>query len=270
MNERIDELEKHYSPIASCDSWAKVAFFVSAMLSIVILYPNFLPYSFLENWVKIVFILSVIIHSGLVHFNGFYLIPRADSSRRKQLLSDSFGIPLTPEKTQLYYNNEISPSVLKLGGNVMENSFFAKHVCNRMAYKERIKVLFYAFIWLTAIFNRSTDLGLLLTLTQVLFSSEIVIQWLKIEVLRSRNETIYDKLYSLFLNKGSSKAPNLTAGILDAFAYYEASKASASIKQSTKIFNRLNPTLTKQWKEIKIQLSLDDSSNMKKKKNGVS
>ena len=256
MNERIDDLEKYYSPIALCDSWAKRLFFVSAILSVVILYPSFLPHPLLENGTKIVFILSVIIHSLLVHFNGFHLISRAENLRRRQLLSDAFGIPLTPEKTQLYYNNEISPSVLKLGGNIMENSFFAKHVCGEMAKNERIMILIYMVLWLIAVLNRSTDLGLLLTLTQVLFSSEVIIHWLKIEVLRSRNEMTYDKLYALFLNKGSTEDQNLTAGILDSFAFYEASKASASIKQSTKIFNRLNPSLTEQWGKIKIQLQL--------------
>jgi len=256
MNERIDELEKYYSPIAICDGWAKWLFLVSAILSIVILYPSLFPYPLLENGVKIAFILSVIFHSALVHFNGFHLIPRAENLRRRQLLSNAFGVPLTSEKTQLYYNNEISPSVLKLGGNVMENSFFAKHVCGEMAKDERIKILIYTVLWLIAILNRSTDLGLLLTLTQVLFSSEVIIHWLKTELLRSRNEATYDKLYALFLNKGSSEDQSLTAGILDSFAFYESSKASASIKQSTKIFNRLNPSLTEQWGKIKVQLQL--------------
>ncbi|MEJ2406652.1 MAG: hypothetical protein P8171_20635 [Candidatus Thiodiazotropha sp.] len=256
MNERIDELEIYYSPIAICDLWAKWLFLVSAILSIVILYPSLFPYPLFENGTKISFILAVIIHSVLVHFNGFYLIPRAENLRRRQLLSNAFGVPLTSEKTQLYYNNEISPSVLKLGGNVLENSFFAKHICGEMARNERIKVLIYTALWLIAILYRSTDLGLLLTLTQVLFSSEVIIHWLKTELLRSRNETTYDKLYALFLNKGSSEDQNMTAGILDSFAFYEASKASASIKQSTKIFNRLNPGLTEQWEKIRVQLQL--------------
>jgi hypothetical protein len=256
MNERIDELEKYYSPIATCDRWAKGLFFVSAILSITILYPNLFPHPLLESAPKILFILSVIIHSLFVHFNGFHLIPRAENLRRRQLLSDAFGIPLTSEKTQHYYNNDISPSVLKLGGNVMENSYFAKHVCGEMAKNERIKILIYAVLWLVAILNRGTDLSLLLTLTQVLFSSDIVINWLKIETLRSRNETTYDKLYALLLNRDASKEQNITAGVLDSFAFYEASKASASIKQSTKIFNRLNPQLTEEWKKIRGQLKL--------------
>ena len=256
MNERIDELEKYYSPIAICDRFVKGLFFVSAILSIVILYPALFPYPLIENCTKIAFILSVIIHSVLVHFNGFYLIPRAENLRRRQLLSDAFGVPLTPEKTQLYYNNEISPSMLKLGVNVMENSFFTKHVCGEMAKNERIKILIYTVLWLIAILNRNTDLGLLLTLTQVLFSSEVIIHWLKTELLRFRNETTYDKLYALLLNKDASEDQNMTAGILDSFAFYEASKASASIKQSTKIFNRLNPGLTKQWEKIRVQLQL--------------
>lgn len=256
MKNRIDELAKYYTPIGICDRCSKWLFFVSAFLSIVILYPDLTTDLLIGNSIKIAFIVSVIIHSVLVNFNGFYLIPRAENLRRKQLLSDSLGVPLTPEQTNLYYNNQISPSVLKLGVNVMENSFFAKNVCGEMAKSERIKILTYFILWIIAIFNRSTDLGLLLTLTQVLFSSEIAIQWMKVELLRLKNEITYDKLYTLFLNRGSCEDKNMIAGILDSFAFYEASKASASIKQSTKIFEKLNPRLTKEWEQTRAQLQL--------------
>ena len=137
-------------------------------------------------------------------------------------------------------NNEVSPSVIRLGLNVLENSFFAKSICHEMAKFERKKIFIYSFFWLFAIFNRSTYLGLVLTLTQVLFSGDILIRWIRIEVLRVRNEFIYERLYQLYLNRKSSEV----TGILDAFASYEAAKSSASIKQSSKIFNRLNPSLT--------------------------
>lgn len=256
MAERIDELEKYYHPIETCEKWAGVLFFVSATLSILILYSNRIEYQLLIDFISIFFILSVVAYSVLSNFNGFYLIPRAEGLRRKQLLSDAFGVPLTPEQTRLYYNNEVSPSAIRLGANVMENSFFAKKVCSEMAKIERLKIFLYILIWLFAIFYRSTNLNLLLTLTQVLFSGEIIFSWIKVEILRSRNELIYDKLYNLFLNKDSSEDHKLVAGILDSFASYESAKASASIKQSSKVFDRLNPQLTSEWEKIKNQLSI--------------
>ncbi len=258
MIERVDELEKYYHPIGVCDNWSGRLFFVSAILSVLIPYTSTIENQWLVNSASIFFILSVVVYSILVNYNGFYLIPTAENLRRKQLLSDAFGIPLTPEQTRLYYNNKVSPSVMRLGANIMENTFFAKSVCCEMAKKERIKILIYTLVWLSAIFNRSTDLNLLLTLTQVLFSGEIVVRWIKIEVMRSRNESIYEKLYSLFLNRGSSEDHKIVAGILDSFASYESAKASASIKQSSKIFHSLNPNLTKEWNSIKKKLEIND------------
>ena len=114
-----------------------------------------------------------------------------------------------------------------------------------------------------AILYRDTGLGLLLILTQILFSGDILIRWLKIEVLRARNESIYEKLYSLFLNKVESEDRKHIGSILDAFASYEAAKSSASIKQSTKIFNKINQKLTREWNGIRDRLGIEhnDSNN---------
>ena len=113
-------------------------------------------------------------------------------------------------------------------------------------------------MWVSAIANRSTDLIVILTLTQFIFSGEILIRWIKIEVLRARNETLYQNLYALFLNRKSSSTKCEVASILDAFGSYEAVKGAASIMQSSKIFNRLNPTLTREWDEIREQLNIKD------------
>ena len=266
MTERIDDLEKYYSPIEIFDKLAETLFWASAFLSVLILYSSTIKcallYESLDSYVSVAFIILVVLHSIFVHCNSFYLIPKAENMRRKQLLSDAFGIPLTPEQTKLYYNNEISPSAIKLGVNVLENAFFAKNVCGEMAKKQRVKILIYSIVWFVALSSRSTNLGLILTLTQALFSSEIIFRWIKIEVLRSKNELVYDSLYNLFLNRGNSEDKNILAGILDSFASYESAKASASLKQSSKVFHKLNPILSEEWKRILGQL---DFQNAKKK-----
>jgi hypothetical protein len=42
---------------------------------------------------------------------------------------------------------------------------------------------------------------------------------------------------------------------LEAFSTYEATKSSASIVLSTSIFDRLNPSLTQEWEDIKVSLT---------------
>lgn len=257
MSNRVDQLEKHYSPIETCDKWISRLFWVCAAFSVGVPYVGAMPFVWSQQAISILFIVAVVVHSIISHYNSFYLIPTADGLRRKQLLSNAFGVPLTPEKTVEYYNNEITPSVTRLGACILENTFFAKNVCHEMAKKERMKVLTYFLLWIVAISYRSTDLGLILTLTQLLFSGEIFIHWIKIEMLRMRNDAIYNDLYSHFLNRVSPAYLPGIASLLNSFASYESAKASASIKQSSEIFDKLNPKLSAEWAEICKQLEID-------------
>jgi hypothetical protein len=111
---------------------------------------------------------------------------------------------------------------------------------------------------LLAAFCRNTSLGLLIVVTQTVFSGEIIAKLVCLEVLRHRNEDLFEELYHEFLHKVDFQSPTGTACILDAFATYEAAKAAAALKQSTKIFNELNPRLTREWGEICDRLGMND------------
>lgn len=258
--DRIDGLERYYAPIERCETWTTRLFWASATLSVVVLYSKWIPQEGLRDIPTVLFSASAVIHLVLSLYNRFHLVPEAEAKRRKQLLSDSFAIPLTPEQTQAYYNNPLAPSIQRLGANVLENSFFAKSVCGKMAVGERSKVLLYFAGWLIAAFWCNTPLGLLVVITQTVFSGEIIAKLVCLEVLRHRNEDLYEELYHEFLHKVDFQSATGTACILDAFATYEAAKAAAALKQSTKVFKELNPRLTQEWDEICARLGMDDGN----------
>ena len=189
MTERIDEVEKYYKPIRTCESLIFWLFGISAILSIGMPYTTLIATKWLKQVLEISFIIAVVIHFILSQYNRFHLIPVAERKRRKQLLSDAFKVPLTSETTSGYYNNPLMPSITRLGVNLLENSFFAKNVCQRMVIRERTKVLGYAVIWLIAMLCRSTNLEFILMLTQIIFSGEIFIKWLS---MGSPQETEYN------------------------------------------------------------------------------
>lgn len=254
---RIDGLERYYRPIELCETWTTSLFWISAVLSVLVLFSHWIPWDAARDIPTVLFSVSVIFHLILSLYNRFYLVPEAEAKRRKQLLSDSFDIPLIPEQTQAYYNNPLAPSIQRLGASVLENSFFAKAVCGKMAIRERFKVLLYLTAWLLAAFWRNTPLGLLIVVTQTVFSGEIIVKLVSLEVLRHRNEDLYEELYHEFLHKIDFESATGTACILDAFAGYEAAKAAAALKQSTKIFKDLNPSLTAEWNRICDQLGMN-------------
>ncbi len=257
MADRVDQLEDHYLPIEKFDQWARIYFWVGVVLSLALPHSNIFLIDWVHEILSVSFILAVILYSIFSNYNSYYLVPAAEKIRRKQLLSDSFNILFTHEKTVGYYNNELDPSIARLAANILENAFFAKNVCKTMAENERLKVLFYLVIWVTAISLRGTDLSTILILTQVVFSGELILRWIKLEMLKSNNDSIYDELYNIFLNRLPGSSPLSIVSILNSFAAYESAKARASIKQSSKIFNQLNPKLSKEWDEIRGQLNMN-------------
>lgn len=263
INKRVDGIDSYYRPVERLENWTSWLFWLSAGLSVVVLYAGLIPWKPIQDIPMIAFIVSVVVHLVLSLYLRFYLIPTAEWKRRKQLLSNSFGVPLTPEQTQAYYNNPLAPSIERLGANVLENSFFAKAICGRMAVHERIKVVCYFICWILAVFWRSTPLSLLAVITQTIFSSEVIAKLVSLEVLRHRNEELFEELYHEFLHKIDFRSQTGTACILDAFATYEAAKAAAALKQSTKIFVQLNPELSKEWDEIRNQLGMGKGESHK-------
>ncbi len=267
--ERVDGLERYYKPIESAEKYASALFWASAVLSVVVLYSQSIPWESFRDATTILFTISVVLHLILTLFVKFHLVPIAEGKRRKQLLSNAFGVPLIPEQTQAYYNNPLGPSIQKLGANILENSFFAKAVCGKMVVRERVKVLTYFTLWLFAIYWRTTPLDLLIIITQTVFSGEIITRLICLEMLRYRNEDLYEELYNEFLHKIDFQSPAGISCILDAFASYEAAKAAASLKQSTRVFDDLNPSLTEEWNEICIKLEMSSCIPNEKARGGA-
>jgi hypothetical protein len=254
MKERIDEIEKHYTSIRGFDVAAQWLFYLTALASLLNLYVGSLPPVF--EFLPAIFVLLVIAHLGVSNVNSLHLLPTAEKHRRKQLLSDALGVPLTHAETQSYYNNGFEPSIERLGANLMENAHFGSNVTLKMLPPERVRVAAYALVWIFAVTNRSTDLGWILILTQVLFSGEVFLKWIKLEVLQRRIVRIYESLYSLYLNFNSEANVISQAEILDAFADYESAKAAASLYQPKGIFLELNPTLSEEWEKIKAKVGI--------------
>lgn len=273
MNDRIDEVSKHYDPVESCEKIGSYLFGACAFLSLFILVPtstikkvvshlvNPAQLAFLKETPSLIFIVLVLAYFSLSQYVRFFLIPKADKERLKQLLTTSFGAAFSIEKTAQYYNNKLLPSMSKLAANILENSLFGKEVCAEMAKKERKKVGLYALAYLFFVFNRSTDISVVIALSQLLFSEALIVRLITVEVLRSRLESIYDGLYAMYRHNLDLSKEAGYAEILNFFALYESAKASAGLKQSSEIFFKLNPILTKKWLEIKQQLNIDSGNN---------
>jgi len=183
---RIDDVSEHYEPAKTVDLCIKWLFAIIAILSI--LMPHVTKLDVLtKSILQAIFIALIIIHFAISQLFRFYLVPKAEKIRRQQLLSNSYGTLLTHEKTELYYNNDYLPSIKRLGANTMENTFFSKEIAAYMLVKSRIIIGAYIFCWILTFTLRHNNLELLTWITQVVFSVEIVTQWLNLEFFSPAN-----------------------------------------------------------------------------------
>jgi len=172
------------------------------------------------------------------------------------MLSNALGITLLHDKTALYYNNEYPPSITRLGANTMENALFSKEIVNGMLSSKRITTGGYVTLWIILACLPHNNLNWLTWITQIVFSGTIITQWVSLEFLRIRYERTFEQLHFHFVHNINDDSLKNHAIILDAFAEYESAKSSAGCLLSSKVFSKLNTTLTDQWKQIREELKM--------------
>ncbi len=247
--------DQYFSPVRVADEVSGWLFYIAALLSFATLLVDKKEMPRIYDIVQALFVLSVIAVFVIGIVIRLYLTPRAEDMRRKDLLSKAFSVPLTHEQTTGYYNNNQTNPIRFLGVAYMENSFFSKAVLLKMAKWERLKISIYITCFLIAVLNRSTDLAFAATAAAAIFSEQILSRWFRMEWLRSRCESTYNDLNSLF--QSSPNSTTLQAKVLEAATFYETGKANAAITLSESVFFKLNPTLSNEWERIKKMLGLD-------------
>lgn len=258
MSDRIDSLDRHYKPINNFDLLSRVLFWINVVLTVAVY--------FLDNydWAKSVLtglvIITTLLYFAVDNYLGISLIPSVEEKRRTHTLTNSFGVPLDTERTNKYYNNTLEPSLLKLGANIFESSLFASRVTSEMAKQERWKMLLLTLVWVVSLMIRNTDIEFISIIAQTLFASTLLSAYLKLEVLRKKNEDIYKCLYNIFLQRGQggTNEESISARIIDCFVQYESAKAYSGVKQSSKIFSKIKPEVDEEWEQIKHNLKIEE------------
>jgi len=260
--DRKDPLEKDYRAVELCNKISSTLFWVIAGLTIFNIYQkNFIPSALQALSINIStasYIVLVLFNNTTFILNRLYYTPRAESKRRHELLSNAFDIRLIPARSNLYYNNPLSPSMARLGLNLFENTLYGKTICGKMADGERIRVALYFAFWICSAVWRYTDLQFLSFLFQVVFSTQVALRYLSIEFCRVKFESLFNQLHTLFLDSNGGKRNDtfFIVNILAIFAEYESVKAAAMFKQSSNIFKKYNAKLCDEWDMIKKELNL--------------
>lgn len=245
---------KFYKPLERVNIVGNWLFWIVAMISFVVLHVDSTACPTRSEYLQVAFLIFAMAYFLQGQIQRLYFFPRAEDARRQELLSNSFGIALTHEETVGYYNNSYSDPIKRLAASSMESAFFTHAIVRKMLMIRRTVTIGYIVAYLVALSSRSTEIGVLTVAAQVLFSEQMISQWLRMEWLRARSEQVFDKYNRLFAWSDTSWKPVGQAQAIEYFAYYETTKSTAAVLLSSRIFHRYNSSLTEDWERIRARV----------------
>lgn len=201
--------------------------------------------------------LQIIITIGYVVFlviGDYVFWYSASSTRRKANLDNAFSIDMTEYKTDGYYNNNCPPSITRYALNSFESIFFTKTIVCKSLVTNGVKTFVVVMIFLITCLTR-VDYEIILIITQTIFSSVFIIDFIVLLIFKFRVDVLYDSFYRDFITIGLHSEKQVIALLGNAIEY-EAIKAHYRVHLSTKTFNRLNSELSEKWALIENKIIL--------------
>lgn len=188
----------------------------------------------------------------LSSIRNLYLFPKAESTRRVDLIDNSFGSRLSEENTVGYYTNEeLALGMVKFGANIFQNVFFTTHISRKMIVPEIVKLTVFglAFFALAVYGFGRTDITI--PVLQLLFSIHAIGGFIRFIIYWVRNESLLNTLITHF--DGESQNDPL---ILRLFSDYETNLAWSTILLSGRAFSKHNDTIEAAWQELKTKYKI--------------
>jgi len=210
---------------------------------------------------RILYILLTCGYVGLFVVDNCIFWFNAEATRRKESISNGFGIKFHEFKTDGYYNNDASPSVIKYAENIFESTFFSKNIAKKMLIPESIKFLLVLILFIISCMTIS-DKETLLTISQTIFSSYFIINSIELYFYYCKLDNLYEQFYNEFVTIGNID-DRQTIVLLKCAIEYEAIKAYYKVRLSEKIFKANNAIWSSEWETLSHKFNSD--TNIKEK-----
>ena len=256
-----------YDPLEKAEKVSGILFWIITVLSLLLVIPTIatstlFSHPIVQKITLALLTLNIIAVAFSVVLNLFIrlkLFPQAEDARRKDFISDTFKVHLTSLRTKGYYNNEERDPSSRMGLSALEDLLYTKGVLQSMIITIRIKALGWLIIFVAIILLRGSSLEAIYTISLAVFSENILVKWARMEWILDKTEKLYNDTYRILHLK--LPEDELLPHAIDVFVDYETDKATASILSSSKVFNRLKPSLDKEWEEIKKELKQSITAN---------
>ena len=204
-----------------------------------------------EMGLEFLFVLQIILSisyvvANVIDDNFFWY--RAEKTRRQACIENAFSIDFTEYKTEEYYNNKLPNNTDKFCVNAFESILHSKTTATLMLLGEGIKTVVACVVLLCA-YLIYKEYGVLLILSQTVFSSYFIEEFVKLLVFEIRLDKLYNAFYRQLVTVGIKDEKQRV--LLFAYAIeYEAIKAHYKVRLSEKIFMKHNSRTSVKWDEI--------------------
>lgn len=180
---------------------------------------------------------------------------KAENIRRRGYFDNSFNTRFNEKSIQGYYDSdEVSYGMYKMAVNLFENVMYSKEIARRMKTKVCIvNAVLFSIILVCASYGIAR-VSFAIPLIQLFLSKEFILNWYDINKYCMRMEEVYEKMKILFDKKLCNNSASIkanTAEVIKLYMDYEVNIVDSKILLDTRIFNRLNESLMKEWEEIK-------------------
>ncbi|MEO5808392.1 hypothetical protein [Devosia sp.] len=257
MAKKNDPLTKTaYASVKTSEDVAKFLFYFSIALSLIILFVDEFTNAWTYQTVQILFFLATLCLFFCRIATNLYWSARAHEGRYTDLLSHAFQVPLSVDTSTGYYNNQESNTYRRLAATILENALFSKEVSRGMLAIERWKIGLYSVIWVICALIRGTEISFITLIAQIILSQDILERWIKLEWLRDQFEKTYLSAFALIQSSTDFSTREFSGRSIQLVVRYETIKAKAGISLSTKVFNKINASVSDEWKRTKVILNL--------------
>ena len=175
--------------------------------------------------------------------------------KEKVLLDNSFNAKKIPNyNSDLYFNNyKIKESVVKLLANLHENTLYTSKIVGKMVIKYYI-ISFLACLILFIKFSYSGMDDYTSILLGFVLSGSFFKRALSIGELKKVSDNIYEEINVICSNfeKGNNKKQILLREIFELLLKYENTLYESKVILNSKIFNKYNDEIGKEWENIKL------------------
>lgn len=240
MSKKFVGIDKDFNICLKIEKFLYFIYYMSIIISLVLCFD-------FSKELCLVLIVAHVLYVLLNATNDLIFKNYAESESRKTILSNSHKTNLTSKKSNVYHDCESTNCIKRLGVNVYESALFSRNNSRLMIITSTIEIFIDMVIWLIIVLI-SKDQNIVLCVTQSIFSSEILINYLKLLYFNNKVNILCDNLYNIFVtNKYNNKKE---AELLEYILDYECLKNFSHILLSTINFKRNEEEWIAEWNTI--------------------